>query len=189
MTHAVFPFLIKLFWQTHFKGNNATTYILTVPTHPHTYDTNNFKKRGVVCSNICSGIWESEERWKTWFGSLPPVFASKFWRHGSKSSWEVSQDLLGLQAGVPCKLWAWPLGICVPPWSAVSQSARHLKPSAVSTAGARTCPDHTSDASVLAITGFPPLHVDQSLHKLSNLKWQQLSSQRPQHTVSNKKIT
>lgn len=27
---------------------------------------------------LSSGIWEAEERWKTWFGSLPPVFVPKF---------------------------------------------------------------------------------------------------------------
>lgn len=36
-------------------------------------------RRGVQCSDVLSsGIWEAEERWKTWFGSLPPVFVPKF---------------------------------------------------------------------------------------------------------------
>lgn len=36
-------------------------------------------RRGRQCSDVLSsGIWEAEERWKTWFGSLPPVFVPKF---------------------------------------------------------------------------------------------------------------
>lgn len=90
------------------------------------------------------------------------MFVSKFWRHGSKSRWEVSQDLLSLHAGVPCQLWAWPLRICVPPRLTVSVSAGHC--------GGVNMPDCSSDASVFAIAGFPPL-------QLSSLK-----GSRPNHT-------
>lgn len=170
------PLLIQLF-----DTSKATMQRLThstVLTRPHTYDTEGLRKREEVGSNICSGIWESEARWKTWFGSLPPVFALKFWRHGSKSSWEVSQDLLGLQEGVPCKLRAWPTEDPRPRLPPLDRKSvcRALRGREHARPHLRCLPVSHRRVSSSACW-------DQSPHKLSELKRQQLSSRLPQQTL------